>query len=191
MNDQRIGRALRALRHRREWRQKDVAARAGVSQQVISRIERGKVGGLSRDALRRVFAAVDADVVTTIRWHGGELDRLLDEGHAGLAGTIASLLTHLGWVVLPEVTYSEWGERGSIDLLAWHAATRTLLVVEIKTEIADSEEMLRAHDVKARLARGLGEARFGSRPRVVARLLVVAEGTTNRRRIARLGHRAR
>lgn len=186
MNDVQIGRSLRALRHRRRLRQVDVARQAGVSQQLVSRVERGRIGPVARDTLARIFATVDATVTTTVRWHGGELDRLLDEGHASLAGVVTRLLADLGWDVLPEVTFSEWGERGSVDILAWHSPTRTLLVVEIKTEIAGAEEMLRAHDVKVRLAPKLGQARFGLAPRQVARLLVVAEGSTNRRRIERL-----
>ncbi|HEX5826025.1 MAG TPA: hypothetical protein VFY23_00770 [Candidatus Limnocylindrales bacterium] len=124
--------------------------------------------------------------MTHIRWRAGDLDRLLDEGHAGLVGAMVTMLAELGWEVLPEVTFSEWGERGSVDILAWHAATRTLLVVEVKTEIVSAEETLRRHDVKARLGPAMGVARFGARPRAVAKLLVVAEGSTNRRRVERL-----
>jgi transcriptional regulator with XRE-family HTH domain len=118
VNDQAIGRALRALRHRRGWRQLDLAARVAVSQQLISKVERGRIGSVSHATLRRTFATVDADAVTVIRWRGGELDRLLDEGHAGVVGSIAELLRMRGWDVFPEVTFSEFGERGSIDLLA-------------------------------------------------------------------------
>jgi transcriptional regulator with XRE-family HTH domain len=186
VNDIQVGRSLRALRRRLGWRQSDVARRAAVSQQLVSRVERGKVGGLARNTLARIFATVDAEVVTHVRWRGGDLDRLIDEGHAGLIGVVTELLTSLEWQVLPEVTFSEWGERGSVDILAWHAATRTLLVVEVKTEITSAEETLRTHDVKVRLAPTLGAARFGARPVAVARLLVVGESSTNRRRIERL-----
>jgi hypothetical protein len=40
------------------------------------------------------------------------------------------------------VTFSIYGERGSIDLLAWHSETRTLLVVELKSELTSIEETL-------------------------------------------------
>ena len=136
------------------------------------------------DTIRRVFAALDADTVITIRWCGGQLDRLLDERHADITGRMAGLLRRNGWQVLTEVTFSEYGERGSIDLLAWHPATRTLLIVEVKTEIASAEEMLRRHDAKARLAPAIARDRFGQAPATVARLLVVAEGPTNRRRLS-------
>jgi transcriptional regulator with XRE-family HTH domain len=44
-------------------RQSDLAARAGVSQGVISLIERGRLDLVSLDKLRRVAREVDADLV--------------------------------------------------------------------------------------------------------------------------------
>ena len=76
----------------------------------------------------------------------------------------AALLEAEGWLTAAEVTYSGYGERGSIDLLAFHPATRTLLVVEVKTEIASVEETLRRHDAKVRLAPDrTGAVRVGRR----------------------------
>ncbi len=186
MNDIVIGQSLRALRIRLLLRQADVAGKAGVSQQLISKIERGRLASVSAAVLRRIFAAVEADVVTVVRWRAGELDRLLDEGHSELVGRIVLLLRRRGWEVLTEVTFSEFGERGSIDILAWHPETRTLLVIEVKTEITSAEEMLRRHDVKVRLGRKIGRDRFDVAPARVARLLVVADEMRNRRRVARL-----
>ena len=185
VDDQTVGRILRALRHRLRLRQIDVAERADVSQQLVSRLERGRLAGMPIETVRRVFAGLDADAITVVHWRGGQLDRLLDERHADLVGRVTVMLRRHGWEVVPEATYSEFGERGSIDLLAWHARTRTLLVVEVKTEITSIEETLRRHDAKVRLAPKLARDRFGDTPRVVARLLVIAEGPTNRRRIGR------
>jgi transcriptional regulator with XRE-family HTH domain len=186
MNDLVIGRALRVLRHRRRLRQVDVARSAGVSQQLVSKIERGRLAGVSTRTIRLIFAVVDADVVTLVRWRAGELDRLLDEQHAAVVTKIANLLRRRGWEVLPEVTFSEFGERGSIDVLAWHAASKTLLVIEVKTEITSTEEILRRHDTKVRLAPKIGRDRFGTTPVRVGRLLVIEESNANRRRAERL-----
>ena len=139
------------------------------------------------DDVERMFRAVDARVSIAVLWRGGELDRMLDEAHAATVGAVAARLQASGWEVIPEVTFSVYGERGSIDLLAWHAPTRTILVVEVKTEIASAEEMLRRHDVKVRLAPDIARERFGATPLAVARLLVVTATATNRRRVARLG----
>jgi hypothetical protein len=88
--------------------------------------------------------------------------------------------------VLTEVSFAHFGERGSVDVLAWHPSRRILLVVEVKTEIASAEETLRRHDVKVRLGPMLARERFAARPAHVARLLVVADRSSNRRRVARL-----
>lgn len=184
MDDQRVGRVLRALRHRLGWRQVDVAGAAGLTQDDVSRAERGRMRSV--DKLRRHGAALDADVVITIRWRGGEIDRLLDEGHASIAGWVMGILVKLGWEAEAEVSFAVSGERGSIDILAWHARSRTLLVVEVKTELASLEETLRRHDTKQRLAAGIASQRFGwDRPTSVCRLLVLPALTTPRRHVAR------
>ena len=60
-----------------------------------------------------------------IRWHGGDLDRVANAAHAALHESIGRFLASLaGWTWLPEVTYAIYGERGVIDILAWHAETR-------------------------------------------------------------------
>src|SRR5580765_2408298 len=117
MDDVRVGRILRALRRRRGWTQKELGRSANVSQQAISLIERGHGGRLSGETLRRVFAALDARWEPTVSWRGGDLDRLIDAEHARLVGEIARRLESAGWEVAVEVTYSEFGERGSIDVL--------------------------------------------------------------------------
>jgi hypothetical protein len=61
-----------------------------------------------------------------------------------------------------------------------------VLVIEVKTEIASAEELLRRHDVKTRLAPKLAVDRFGARPAAIGRLLVIADSSTNRRRLDRL-----
>lgn len=182
----RLGRAHRAIRIHLGKRQADVAATAGVSQQLVSDFERGSGGSMTLDGVDRLFRALEARALLSVAWQGGDLDRLLDEGHAAIEGFLAGRLRADGWEVLPEVTYSVYGERGSIDLLAWHPATRTLLVIEVKTEITSAEEMLRKHDVKVRLAPGICRERFGAAPSVVARLLVMADTSRNRRHVTRL-----
>src|SRR3972149_10259889 len=100
-------------------RQGDLAQKVDLSQGEISLIETGRVARTSLRTLRRVFGALDADVVITIRWRGGIIDRLLDERHAELVGAVATTLARFGWEIDPEVSYSIYGERGSIDLVAW------------------------------------------------------------------------
>jgi transcriptional regulator with XRE-family HTH domain len=183
VDDLRLGRIVRVLRHRLSLRQTDVARRVGVTQDVVSRIERGLLNGISLGRLRSVLAVFGAELVVFVRWRGGDLDRVLDERHASMVEAMLRRLVLADWEVHPEVSYSSFGERGSIDLLAWHAASRTLLVIEMKTELTSVEETLRKHDAKARLAAAVASERFGWRPLHVVRLLVLPEHRTARRHI--------
>lgn len=177
----RMGRQLRALRRRKRLRQRDIAALAHVAQSTVSLVERGHADRVTLRLLEAIAATVDARLDVTIRWRAGDLDRLMDGGHADIGGEAAAFLRLHRWEVHAEVTFSVGREQGSIDLLAWHAETRTPLVIEIKTEIISAERLLRSLDVKVRLAPGVAR-RFGWQPSTVSRLIIVAESTTNRRR---------
>lgn len=187
MDDVRTGRLLRALRRRVRLTQKQLGERVGVSQQEISLLERGHCDGVQLRTVRLVFRGLDASADLDIRWRGGAIDRLLDERHAALVRAIVDLLASDGWEVLPEVTYSHFGERGSIDLVAWHADSATLLIVEVKTELTSLEATLRKHDEKVRLAPEVVGERFGWRSTSVARLLVLPDHRTARRQVERAG----
>jgi transcriptional regulator with XRE-family HTH domain len=183
MDDARVGAAFRAVRIRRGWRQQDVADKCRVSRTQISLIERGHIARVTIEALREVAAVLDIRIDVVARWRGGELDRLLNARHSALGDTVARWLRRLGWEVAPEVSFAISGERGWIDLLAWHAPTRTVLVIELKTEIVDLQELLGVVDRKTRLAARIGRDR-GWNAAIVATWVVVAEGPTNRRRVA-------
>ena len=184
MQDVEIGLALRALRLRAQLTQSQAAARAGISQATWSRIERGHLGQVTLDTLRAAFVAVEARVDINALWRGGELDRLVDERHARLEGASALLLTRNEWDPLVEVTYSEYGERGSIDVLGLRRADASALVVEDKATFNAAEETMRTMDVKTRLAAKIVFDREGWRPRHVSRLLILEATMTNRRRVA-------
>jgi transcriptional regulator with XRE-family HTH domain len=185
----RFGRILRALRRRRGWRQLDLAARARCSQQSISRLERGDLVGASLGTIQRVLAALEADVDLAIRWRGGTIDRLVDAGHARLVDAVTRRLARLGFDVRPEVSYAEFGERGSIDILAIDVRARILIVVEVKTELTSMEATLRKHDEKVRLAPTIVRRRLGlAGPWRVVPILVLPESGASRRRVT--GHAA-
>ena len=185
MDDRRVGATLRALRRRAGLRQREVATRAGCHQTTVSRAERGELDTLSLGHLRRLFGAVGARFDGEVRWRGGAVDRLVDQRHAALVEAVARQLRNWGWTVIAEVTFSEYGERGSIDLLAADTSTRAIAVLEMKTEIGAVEETIRRHDVKTRLAPKLTMQRLGWRPVSAARILVLPEGTAARSGVAR------
>jgi transcriptional regulator with XRE-family HTH domain len=178
-----IGRALAALRQRAGLRQADLARRVDIGQSSVSGVERGDLGAVSVRTLGRLLGELGAELVLSVRWQGGELDRLLDRAHAELVERVARRLAALGWEVFVEVSFARYGERGSVDVLGWHAGTRTVLVVEVKSEIAGVEDTLRRHDVKVRLAPHIAFERLGERPAQVARLLVLPDTSTIRRRL--------
>jgi transcriptional regulator with XRE-family HTH domain len=185
MDDQRVGRIVRALRRRLGWRQVDLARAAGCSQTMVSLVERGHLARVPLPTVRRMLAALDATLVIDVRWRAGALERLLDEDHATLVARIADILRHDGWQVELEVTYSEYGERGSYDILAFHQDTGILLVIEVKTDLASVEGTFRKLDEKVRLAAKVARERFGWVGAAMSKVLVLPEASTLRRRVAR------
>jgi transcriptional regulator with XRE-family HTH domain len=184
MDDQRIGWSLRSIRIKKRWRQADLAARARVSRWVVMRIEQGRLSSVPLGKLRAVAAALDARIDTVVRWHGGDLPRLVSARHAAMHEAMARYFQRLpAWVVEPEVSFSVFGERGVIDILAWHPTSRMLLVIELKTEVVDLNELLGTLDPKRRLAWTVARDR-GWDPVHISAWVVVADSRTNRRAIA-------
>jgi hypothetical protein len=84
-----------------------------------------------------------------------------------------------------EVTYSEFGERGSIDVLGGRRDVGAAVVVEVKADLTVVDATVRKLDEKARLVRRLiGRQRLGWQPRTVGRLLVLPASGAARRRVA-------
>jgi transcriptional regulator with XRE-family HTH domain len=187
MTDRRVGAAFRAVRVRKQLRQEDLATEAKVSRHVVSLIERGHLDKVSLPALRRVAQVLEIGIEFRCDWRGGELDRLLNARHSALENGLSAMLLALdGWQVIPEASFSIYGERGWIDVLAWHQPTRTLLVIEIKTEIVDVQQIIGLLDRKIRLAPKVARERAWN-PVTVGSWLVVAEGSTNRRHVSKHG----
>lgn len=148
----------------------------------IGLLERGHVDGVSLRRIRRIAQALDLRLDWDPGWRGSELARLRDHDHAAIAEARSRLLQSDRWEVAAELSFNHFGDRGRIDLLAYHLATGALLVIEIKTVIADVQALLGNLDVKVRLAPRLATQR-GWRPRLVTPMLVVLDTRTNRRRI--------
>lgn len=184
MNGDRVGRAVRALRHARDWTQTEHARRAGCSASVISRLERGNLRACSLGTLDGILGALRARLVMSVDWRGGELSRLLDADHAQLQERWAAVkqAARRRWEAHQEVTYNHYGDRGSIEDLSFDPRSGTLLVSELKSGIFDVQRMLAKIDEKERLAAGLAD-RFGWEVRRIVSCLVVADTRTNRRRV--------
>lgn len=151
----------------------------------LKRIESGQAGQVRLDRVRRVLEAESGRARLVPWWNGAAADRLLDVRHAALVERVVSLLKRRGWDVHVEVSFSEWGERGSIDILALRRDARVAIVIEVKTAFGSLEETNRVLDAKVRLAPVVIRERFGWQPRTLARLLVLPNSSTVRRVIDR------
>ena len=183
MDPVRLAADVRLLRHRKNWTQQRLGEAAGVSRWVVSEIECGHADRQSAHVLARVVAALGAYLSIRLLFRGETLDRLRDRRHARIVDLVVARLIAAGWVVATEVSFSVYGERGSIDVLAFHPATGALLVIEVKTVVPDVGGMLATLDRKVRLAPDLARAR-GWAVITVSRLLVLPDASTSRRRIA-------
>jgi hypothetical protein len=132
--------------------------------------------------LEKVARAVGARIVVRLDWQGEQLDRLIDARHAGLVDQVVREASGRGWLCVTEATFNVYGERGSVDVLAFHPPTGALLVVEVKSAIPEIGAMLLTLDRKVRLAPRIAADR-GWTPQAVGRLLVVGDGRTTRRRL--------
>lgn len=185
MDDVTLGSAFRVVRIRKRWRQVDVARAAHVDQWDVSRLERGQLKDLMLGSVRRIAATLEMTIELTVKWRGPELARLANAAHAALQGALLRFVGSFeGWTVLPEESFSIYGERGAIDILAWHEATRTLLIIELKTLLVEAAALTRTMNQRTRLARTIAEAR-GWRPAHVATWVILTDTRTNRRDVAK------
>lgn len=142
---------------------------------------------MSLHTLRRCLESMEVSLDLVPRWRGADLDRLLDEDHAGIQAAWKARLERWTWQVRVEVSFNRYGDRGRIDLLAWHPTQRIMVVGEVKTEIADVQALLGGMDTKVRVAANLARSLGLPPPRSVVPMLLVADGSTNRDRVKRFG----
>jgi transcriptional regulator with XRE-family HTH domain len=185
VDDVAVGRGLRALRKRKGWSQRDLAQRAGVHQSLISELETGRLDGIRLPTIRRIAMQLEVSIELAPRWPVADVARLLDASHARLVEQVVRLLRREGWEVVVEYSFNDYGDRGSVDVLAWHPVHRALLVVEVKSQIADIQETHATLDKKVRVVPRLVAREHGWRPAVVGRLLVIADTHGNRERVRR------
>jgi transcriptional regulator with XRE-family HTH domain len=183
VDDQRVGAAFRSVRIKRGWTQAELAKRAGVSPGIVSLMERAHIEAVSTRAFRGVASALEIRTQISLRLPHGELDRLINAGHAAMHEALAKYLTSVpGWLQAPEVSFAIYGERGVIDILASHPPTGSLLVIELKTEMVSLEDLLTTSDIRLRHAAKIARER-GWVARTVSCWIVFAESDTNRRRL--------
>lgn len=132
--------------------------------------------------VRAVAVALDVRVELLARWRGGDLDRLMNARHSTLHESVARWFRaeYPAWILAPEVTFAIYADRGAIDILAWHPGRRALLVIELKTELVDMNELVGTLDRKRRVAKQVARER-GWDALSVSAWLIVTDTRTNRR----------
>lgn len=185
MDDLRVGALVRAVRHRLRWTQAKVAARAGVSQRAVSRVETGRIDEMAVRHVRAVAAALEIRIEVAAHWRGGDGVRLLDSSHAALVDLVVTLLRRRGWKTMLEYTFNEYGERGSVDVVGWRAGAGAMLVLEIKSRLQDVQDTIARLDRKGRIVPRLLARERGWQIRQVGIVLVLDDLTANRSAIAR------
>ena len=177
---------LRAVRRRRRLTQSDLASLAGVSQQTVSTLECGHADGSTMRLIRQVAAPLGVTVDLVLKWKGPELDRLIDARHARIVKAVVSKLGP-EWQPVVEYSFNNYGDRGSVDMLAWHAATGSLLLIEVKSELDGLESVLRPMDVKVRVVPAAIARERWWRAKALGSVLVLPDESTARRFVARMG----
>ena len=157
-----------------------MAELAGVSQGLVSLVERGQLDRVSLRSLRSIGQVLDVALPFAPRWRGGELDRLLDAAHAALIDYVAATLRGAGWSVLVEYTFNHFGERGSVDLVAWHDERRVLLLIAVKSRLTDLQALMMGAARKLRIIPDILARNQGWRPTHVGTALVMPGTRFNR-----------
>ena len=183
MDDLRVGSVIKALRLRKRWTQTQLAAAAGVSRALVAGIEHGRLESVGVARLRRVGEALGARIEFVARTPV-DADRLVNARHSAMHEAMARMFRSLdGWTTWAEVSFSIYGERGVIDIVAWHPARRALLIIELKTALVDVNDLLGSMDRRTRLARTIARER-GINPETLSAWVVLAQAPANHRRLA-------
>ena len=164
--------------------QRGLAASAGTSQTMISRIENARSDALDLIVVERLLRAIGATMSLGVSArHLEDRRRQRDAVHARLNGYVARNLERDGWQPATEVWIGDAAPRGWIDLLAYREADRSLLVEETKTDIPDMGALQRSVAFYEREAAGVAR-RLGWRPKRVVVFVVALDSEVIHRRIA-------
>jgi transcriptional regulator with XRE-family HTH domain len=177
----RLGTALRDARVAAGLRQREVAARAGVSQPEIARLEGGHGTATGIVTWAACGAAVGLQLAGFFEAAAGA-DVPRDIEHLRRQNLLIAMAVGGGWLAEPEAALPDDGPRPrSIDVLLTRAASREAAVVEVWDLVVDGGHVMRGLEAKVLATRD----RLGPEWRVEG-LLVVRGTRRNRTLIAGL-----
>lgn len=129
----------------------------------------------------RWATALNAHLALELRVDGER--PLTDARHAAVQTWAVNLLRSTGWIVEAETSFNHFGDRGRVDVLAYHPVLRILLVIEIKSRLDDAQELLGRLDIKRRIAPKIGAER-GWPVAAIVPVIVFGENRSTRRRLS-------
>ncbi len=153
------------LEHRRRLglTQSSLASSSGISPQMVAAIESAGANP-SVGVVMSVLDQLGLDLELIVRERAVVLTatpRRQDAGHSMCSGHVQRRISALpGWELRREVRIDSGRYHGWIDLLAFHAESGTLVIIEIKTRFDDLGALERTLDWYVREAAGAAR-RFG------------------------------
>ncbi|MEO8626112.1 MAG: hypothetical protein ABI452_05370 [Candidatus Limnocylindrales bacterium] len=177
-DDARFGRLVRLIRLQSGMTQLRLSEASKVPLRDVKLVESGRAADVKLGRLRALFECMDGRARLLPWWKGAAADRLLDERHASMTERCVGYFPRPAWEPHVEVSFAEYGERGSIDILGANATACAVAVCEVKSVVGSLEETNRILDMKERLAPTITFKRLGWRPKVVARILILPRDAT-------------
>lgn len=167
--------AVLETRRRLGWTQAGLGATTGVSQSQVSRFEAGRIDVVSLSTAARFLDSMGIRPSLTLD-HPlvARPDRQRDAAHARCLPYVAGRLARMGWAVRREVEIHHGRSHGWIDIFAFHPATRSAVVVEVKSAIPDLGATQRTIGWYTRMAWDVGRSLGWPIRRVGAALLCLA-----------------
>ncbi|HEX2755972.1 MAG TPA: helix-turn-helix transcriptional regulator [Candidatus Limnocylindrales bacterium] len=179
----RVGAIVKDLRLAIRWSQRELAARSGVSQSLISAIENGRVRAMTFVTIQTLVETMGGRLIVDVaRPFLGDRPLQGDAAHARCVSFVAGRLRRAGWQVATEIEIGGDRSRGWIDVLAFDPRTGVVLVIEVKTEIHDVGGIERALGWYEREA-WTAARRRGWQPRSTVGFLVLLATAANDERL--------
>lgn len=177
----RLGTALREARAAAGLEQSEIAYRAGVSQPLVSHLERGLGSRTTLETWSRVAAAAGEQLVAFLE-HSSGADQPRDLEHLKRQSALISIAAAGGWLALPELAIDPSQARSrSIDVALMRRGTREAIAAEIWDWFDDVGAGFRSIDGKrSTLAARLGPAgATGEKAWIVRALYIVRDTRRN------------
>ena len=170
-------------RRRGRLTQTTLGEQAGVSRASVSRLERGRGGGLTLDAWQRMALAVGRPLVVRLQQPvDGETE---DAGHLAIQELVLRLGRGAGYRGLVELATKPAEPWRSVDVALVDDTRRRLAVVECWNSIGDVGAAARSSARKASEAEAMAAARWGEGVPRVGSVWVVRATARNRALVAR------